>query len=162
MAASSGIVATGVDLGEEERELVRRGRRKGREREGTGRQRDLRRRWSPAATPVRRRGRAAGSGISGRTRALGRGRLGRLGPRWAWQAWDGPGGPGSMGSGAGRRREAAWRLSVGRGRLHSGGWPMGGGQVAGRRWGGADSEEGEARGRWRGLGCPKWTRGVHI
>ena len=21
---------------------------------------------------------------------------------------------------------------------------------------------GEARGRWRGLGCPKWTRGVHI
>ena len=58
----------------------------------------------------------------------------------------------AAGSGAG----ATWHLPVGRGRLHNGGWPMEGGQVAGRRWPAPDYEEkvggggcgrlGEARG----------------
>ena len=37
--------------------------------------------------------------------------------------------------------------------------PLGRRQVAAREWGGADSEEEEARGRWRGVRLPKMDKG---
>ena len=105
---------------------------------------------SGGGTRLRRR-RAAAGGASGGGEAneqLGRGRLGRLGPRWAWRAWDGPGGAGTMGRGAGRRREAAWRPLIGRGGGGGDVGPLVGWEVVaaapsgGRRLGGAEMEVG--------------------
>ena len=78
----------------------------------------------------------------------GRGRLGCLGPKWAWQSWDGPGGAGSVGEARWGRRGGAQGEVEGDGEVAadlegSAKWQREAGRARKRReFGGAGLEEG--------------------